>query len=59
MGGGDVEALRWRLLDRLDEHPMEEWSAPLLRAVIDVIDLSGEAVPAPLLAGRPSLRVIR
>lgn len=58
--GDDVEALRWQLVGRLDAHPMEEWSAPLLRAVIDVIDLSREAVPVTQpTRGRPKLRIVR
>lgn len=56
----NIEALRWQLLKRLDAHPMQEWSGPLLRAVVDVIDLSGEVVPVPPFPGaRPKLRIVQ
>jgi hypothetical protein len=34
----DIEYLRGQLADRLDRHSMRNWSAPLLAAVIGVLD---------------------
>lgn len=30
----DVDALRWQLVERLDAHPMEDWSAALSCALL-------------------------
>ena len=35
----ETEALRHQLADRLDGHPVREWSAPLLAAIIGVLDV--------------------
>lgn len=37
---GDIEQLRHTLADRLDAHPIKDWSAPLLLAIIGVLDAS-------------------
>lgn len=36
--GPDIEALRHKLADRLDAHPVRTWSAPLLVAIIGALD---------------------
>jgi hypothetical protein len=43
--------LRHELADRLDEHPVRQWSPPFLRAVIALFDLdeSPQGPPAPVL----------
>jgi hypothetical protein len=56
----DAEALRWQLVERLDAHPMEEWSPALLRAVIDVIDLGTQGFPVPPKGlGRAALTLVK
>lgn len=54
-----IEELRRELVNRLDIYPMEDWSAPLLRAVIDTIDLAFDGIPMPPQPGPPRLRLIR
>jgi hypothetical protein len=52
----DIAGLRHAMADRLDEHGMHTWPAPLLRAVIAAIDLVYPApVPKP---ERPRLRLV-
>jgi hypothetical protein len=36
-----IEHLRAELFDRVDAHPLEDWSPALLRALIAVFDLNG------------------
>lgn len=50
--------LRGELIDRLDRYPMDEWSCPLIRAVIVTMDLfpSGSS---PMSPQRRGLRLIR
>jgi|GEM_PF-2766184 len=56
----NLQSLRRELLERLDAHPMKNWSAPLLRTVIDVIDLSGEGNPkTPKCGGRAVLTLVK
>jgi hypothetical protein len=50
----DIEYWRDQLADRWDSHPPEEWSIPLLRALIGLFDLAfqDEGIrdrPAPVL----------
>lgn len=53
----ELQRLQCELADRLDEHPMREWSAPLLRAVIATLDLAyGPSGPKP--EGPPRLTVV-
>ena len=41
---GDIEKLRHALADRIDAHPIEDWSAPLLLAMIGLLDAQGLSV---------------
>lgn len=55
----DIEQLRHVLADRLDVHPMQEWSAPLLLAVIGLLDAQGLRVALEAReAGKSRLRVV-
>lgn len=53
----ELQYLQEELADRLDEHPMREWSAPLLRAVIATMDLA-HGTPGPKPCGPPRLTVV-
>lgn len=53
----ELQHLQCELADRLDEHPMSEWSVSLLRAVIATVDLGyGPSGPKP--EGPPRLTVV-
>lgn len=54
----DIEYLRHRLADRLDEHPVREWSAPLLTAVIGLLDAHAISVEMALHSSKPRLRLV-
>ena len=57
--GDTLQLLREELLTRLEERPMEQWSASLIRAVIVTMDLIPEGVLVPPEPGRRILRLIR
>jgi hypothetical protein len=52
----DLGGLQHGMADRLEEHGMHTWPAPLLRAVIAAVDL---VYPAPVAEPeRPRLRLV-
>ena len=54
----DIESLRHELADRLDILPVEEWSTPLLLAVIGLLDAYALSRELARKAGKPRLRVV-
>jgi hypothetical protein len=52
----NIEYLRREVLDRIDAHPLDDWSPALLRAVIALFDLTGVA-PEVARGFRP--RIVR
>lgn len=56
--GFDLEHLRHQLADRLDEHPVRDWSAPLLTAVIGLLDAHALAAEMALNTGETRLRLV-
>jgi hypothetical protein len=54
----DLEYLRHRLADRIDDHPVREWSAPLLIAVIGLLDAQALAIEMALDTSQPGLRLV-
>lgn len=64
-GGGDLNALRVALCDRLDARPMRTWPPALLAVLVAVLDLEPrDLVPQPDPAtahphGRPRLLVVK
>lgn len=56
---GDLEDLRNRLADRLDDHPVREWSAPLLVAIIGILDANALSRELALSASESPLSGLR
>lgn len=53
-----MESLRHELADRLDMFPVSEWSAPLLLAVIGLLDAYGLSRQMARDAAEPVLRLL-
>lgn len=62
-GVGDTPELRQQLqeelVDRLAEHPMRDWSCPLIRAVLVSLDMFPKVGLGPVEPGHRGLRLVR